>query len=54
MAMTENPKPYKRGPAGLRDAAVDVAIILQPGGMKKKAQGKKEKSKRWQSLYLDC
>jgi len=43
MAMTENPKPYRRGPAGLRDAAVDVAIILQPGGMKKKKRKAKKK-----------
>ena len=43
MAMTENPKPYRRGPAGLRDAAVAVAIILQPGGMKKKKRKAKKK-----------
>ena len=43
MAMTENPKPYRRGPAGLRDAAVDVAIILQPGAMKKKKRKAKKK-----------
>jgi len=43
MAMTDNPKPYKRGPAGLRDAAVDVAIILQAGEKKKKRKAKKKK-----------
>tara|TARA_R100001443_G_C3299283_1_gene164852 strand:+ start:166 stop:297 length:132 start_codon:yes stop_codon:yes gene_type:complete len=43
MAMTDNPKPYKRGPAGLRDAAVDVAIILNASGMKKKRKAKKKK-----------
>lgn len=43
MAMTENPKPYKRGPAGLRDAAVDVAIILKTNGMKKKPKKKSKK-----------
>ncbi len=43
MAMTENPKPYKRGPAGLRDAAVDVEIILNASGMKKKRKAKKKK-----------
>ena len=43
MAMTENPKPYKRGPAGIRDAAVDVAIILKTSDMKKKRKAKKKK-----------
>ncbi len=43
MAMTENPKPYKRGPAGLRDAAVDVAIILKTSDMKKKPKKKSKK-----------
>ena len=40
MAMTDNPRPYRNGPGGHRDAAADIAKMLAKGD-KKKAKKKK-------------
>ena len=36
-------KPYRRGPGGVEDAAIDVAIILKTGAKKPKKKSKKIK-----------
>ena len=36
-------KPYRRGPGGVEDAAIDVAIILKTGDKKPKKKSKKKK-----------
>ena len=36
-------KPYRRGPGGVEDAAIDVAIILKTGTKKRKKKSKKKK-----------
>ena len=41
MAMTDNPRPYRNGPGGHRDAAADIAKMLAKGD-KKKAKKKVE------------
>ena len=41
--MAHTDQPYRRGPGGLKDAAVDVAIILKTGTKKPKKKSKKKK-----------
>ncbi len=42
MAMTQNPKPYRNGPGGHRDAAADIVIMLGIADKKKKKAKKKK------------